>query len=662
MSDGSSKRRVRHSRPGVESLEGRQLMSADTSGISALASTSATALKSTPGALKEFDYTTPQGAHVKIHLYGLGDLTGTYLDGDGALNLRFSGTNQSTGIIAQVHGGTGHALLRSIQHRFIPAQSLSGIGSTLLNVVNLKDFDLVPGGRINLTGGVHLLFLNSAASNTQVSLRELPESAQNTGTSASSTQNGVTYGFLIDLSGAQTLTSIGGSFIPGFSVLPSNAGSLQNTNPPPGPPPAPPGVVVSINHINGPARNGQTIGNPQIFAYDTTTAQLVRFDVATGKSTLTIDNALHGSNPKDAGVALGRDNGNLDVLVSDGSTVYAYNAVSGAPDGSFSLAPLKAAPYSLANPTRLGTYDSFTVVGDAMGGTTGLGKLQAINVTLSLLTGQATVLTDPATGNPVVPSYTSQNGFQFTGGFTGLPGQSTLYAAGAAHFNQFQPQFNQIGIATLTPDVPTSTTSGAGLRETSRAALTGNTTPGTTNPGAGYINTDAKGVTVPNQGVNLPAGNPNNALGYVDLNFALDNGVVFDGSTGQLLNRLSLYSTSFARKTTVNLYTGDTLSGITGSFRPELTGAALVDVQGNTQSLRAHDAHGLVFNGEGYVYLAKIQTAVDSTIIGFPFVHAQIPVRVDTAILSSARSVAGRNNVQVISSLQPTGPLSLPGA
>ena len=68
----------------------------------------------------------------------------------------------------------------------------------------------------------------------------------------------------------------------------------------------------------------------------------------------------------------------------------------------------------------------------------------------------------------------------------------------------------------------------------------------------------------------------------------------------------------------------------------------------------------LVFNGAGNVNLVKIHQAADSTLIGFPFGHAQIPLRKNVTILSSSRVVGNRNVVTVVSGLTPTGPLSLP--
>src|SRR5262249_38136424 len=152
-------------------------------------------------------------------------------------------------------GGTGTAPLRSIHHADLNPNDLSGINSTLLNVVNLRNFDLVDNGEINLTGGVHSLYLNSVGQNTQIHLRELPEEFLTGATESSTTENGVNLAFQSALTGARTLTSVGGAFVAGGFLTPSApVGGSATSGVNPGPPPAPPGVTVSITHIKGAPR------------------------------------------------------------------------------------------------------------------------------------------------------------------------------------------------------------------------------------------------------------------------------------------------------------------------------------------------------------------------------------------------------------------------
>lgn len=609
MSVGSINRLGRQSRPALEGLEGRALMAARPT---------AAALQATTGPVvvtdKNVSYQTPEGSRVSITLYGLGSLQGTTVDPDGGLNLRFRETNEASGIIGQVTGGTGRAPIRSMIHANLPAASVSGIGSSLINVVKLKDFDLVNGGRINLTGGVHTFFLNSVGSNTQVNLREIPPNVLNQTSTTSATENGVTLGFLLDVAGARSLTQTSGAFLPGTNLLANTTTAHPNTHP------APAGIVAVVNTINGSARPQGGLGAPELFGYDPVTNSLVRFNAATGSPDLTIPNALPASTP-DAGVSLARNDGRLVVLVSDGKAVQAYNPTDGTKVGSFGVTNLLAG--GLAKPTKLGNVDSFTVIGDPNSGTSGL--IQILDVTNSIKNGQAVVVGVP---------FAATREFGLSGGMTGIPGSSTLYAGGGAHFDAFQPDRFQFGVASLSP----TTVNGAPtFRESSRTAVTN---------GGQTVNSSGQGAT--------PA-SPDAAVGAVDLNLG-----VVTGSNGTA-NTVTLYSPSnFARSGSITLNNPNLLSGISSVFRPTLAGSALFDVQGNVQSFRAKTARGLVLNDTGNLNLVKIDQATDTTIVGLPFGHAAIPRRNNVTIVSSARTPGDRNGVTVIPNIRPTGPLTLP--
>jgi hypothetical protein len=654
MSNGTSARRIRRSRPRVEGLEGRALLSATSQNVAALQTTT------TAKREKDFRYTANDGTHVDIHLYGAGGLEGTQYHSDiNAVDILFSGTNAQSGIVAKVHGGSGQANLRYLLHASVSAQTptVSGAGTTLINVVNLKDFNLVAGGRISLLGGVHVLLLNSVDPNTEVNLRELPESATPS-TSTSASQNGVNLAFITDLTGAQTLTSLNGQFIPGFNLL-ATPSSQQGA-----PGSAPPGVVVSINHVNGPAHSGG-LGAARIFGYDAHDNALYGFDInyktMTGTKAVSIPLAgiLTGDQTSTAGVTLSRNLGHLDVLVSDGANVYAFNALNGAAEGSFSTENLNPAdPITHVHmPTELGTFDNETVLGIPGGGLNGLGTIQAIDVGKSLTTGQAVKLSVAVpNSNPpqtlTAQQYNSQRQFGLSGALAGIPGSNLLYAAGGGHFDTFQPNAFQFGVASL------SQSSSAGslvLNESTRAAVK-----------------DRKGNTIPTDAHGSPPVNPNGnlfkAMGNIDLNLGVVTGPTLDASNNVVGNNVTLYSpTSLSPQGTIALNDLNPLSDLSGTFYPNLGGSAspstnvaLINVLGNTQSFRAHDAQGLVFNGEGNVNLVKIDSATDTTILGFPFSHAEIAHRNNVLIETPKRSVGSRGDVVVDPTLAAKGPLSLP--
>ncbi len=659
MNDGSRSitRGARRAFPRLESLEGRALLS----GVHAAAAGSAAFPLAAPGDNlisgpgKGFGYTSPEGARVQIELFGVGTIDSARLDAQGALDLEFSGTNEQSGIVGTVKGGPGTAQLGILQESNVPLSSLSGVGGTVINIVRMTGFNLVDNGAINLTSGVHSLYLGSIGSNTQVNVRELPAAVLQAPANAvaaaanlpvatvpvtipsSVTENGQTLSYSSGPSGAVTLTGVSGQFTPGPNLVATKPYSPV-TGSAPGAPPAPAGVVISINHVNGPNR-ALGIGDAQIFGYDPVANTLTRFDVVpgsggnqTGTPVLTIQNAIPTGAVANAGAALANDNGALVLLVDNGQNVYAYDPNSGSALGSFSLSDLTSGASAIfspsAPPTSLGTFDGNTVIGNATGGVNGLGRLVALDVATSLQDHVAVVL------NGSQP-YDSTRDFGYSGGFTGVPGMNSLYAVGGAFLDTAQPNQTQRGVASLSPSG--NALSGISFREASRTAITNQgKTINTTTHGADS-NTDAT------------------AFGALGLNPALDIGA----SGG--VNTVALYSTpGFSMVGTLTLNGApNALSALTQSYYPAVKGAAIVDVQGNTQSFRALDANGLVFNGEGNVNLVKIERASNTTILGFPFSHAQIPIRNgSTEILTTARSVGDRSGVTQVAHLTPSGPLS----
>jgi hypothetical protein len=395
---------------------------------------------------------------------------------------------------------------------------------------------------------------------------------------------------------------------PGTSV-PANGSQGSGHNP--GPPPAPPGLVLNINHIRG-VRSAVGLGDPMVYGVDPVANALILFDASTGAPVRTTP--LPATGTPAGGVALGRNGRELVALVNEGSTILAYDAVTAAFVGQFSTASLAANGLPTVN--GIGSTDTRTVVVDTAAGG-GDGTAQIIDVTASLASGQAV-----AVGSPFTPT----RQFMLTAGLGSVPASNTLYATGSAHFDTFQPDQTQVGILSVS-------TRGDRLTETARTELLFNGKP---------VNTGTPPPLTP-------------AFGSVDQKLALVTGV----SNGQNVVT-TINPTSLSVGSTFPLDDPNQLIGLSRAFRPDLVGSALVDIQGNVQSVRALDANGLVLNDSGNLNLVKVSKISNSVIIGQPFGHPQMPNRSNVTILSTARIFADRGGVIVVPHFPQIGPLSLP--
>lgn len=651
-SSGRSRQHTRRIRPSLEGLESRQLLS----GIGA---------DQSPGDgiflhnKQTFVYTTPQGTHVELQVIGRGSLAGTRVD-NGVLSLRFSGTNSYSKIVSKVHGGTGQADLKNIFSLDLASNnaesSLSGIGSSVIKMINLGNFNLIAGGVIDVTSGIGNLNLNSVGPNTQINLRELPSDVT-AGQSQSTTSSGVTNSFVTGGFQVQGLANINGEFI--------SAGAIVNVTDPtnPGPQPAPPGIVIKINHINGniPAAPNLLTDN-KIFGIDATAGQVLRFDLTPGTTftgqpnmkvqTATQDQSFAPITPPSGtpqAIALGRyvqnDRRELVLLVSTGSRIWVYDATNGGPAiGSFTT------PVGF-NANALGSTDTVTVMGS-----TSLNQLQMIDVTASVKDGTATIPSNPPILLPPDP-YTPPAGFTLVGGLTGLPGSNRVYPTAAATFNSFQPTTNQLGLLTVSTSVARPSFSG-GLqlvREFSTDSQQAIQNPGYT------------AVPTVNQGlVGVPEGSVDSLLA---INTTGTHAAAPFNNSVTLLGPSSL--TNRGTVTFVTQNPNAQITDLSESFRPELngsvaagTGPALIDVQGNIQSLRGMTANGLVLNNTGYLNLIRTGQISHSTILAQPIGHIFTPAaqRSNDVILISTnnRPVGKRGGVPILASnLYQIGPLSL---
>jgi hypothetical protein len=649
-------------------LEDRKLLSR--AGVS-----SATAAGASDGVFSQdfriFSYTTPTGGQATISVIGLGNLEGTTAPG-GVLNLVYGATNAYSKITGLVHGGGGHAPLESIQNSQLidagASNSLSGVGGNVVESFLLSQFDLVDGGRINLTPGVNGLVLDSIGADTQINLRALPPApstqvtlptsqllvgssssgtassitifrAFSTTTSSSTSGGGTTlaalqsttvtnpYGvsstFLTNGNGSQTLTGLSGEFkSAGNIVEPLPTGQPIQTVPP-----APPGIILKVNRINGKTKGTiNLLTDPKIFGYDPVTGQVIRFDLNLKTSTGVVDSTFApirvAGDPAVAGLDLAWNGPQRDILVSSGTNVYAYNATTGAFVGQFTDVNsfIGALPIN-----SIGATDTLTVLGSYQ-----TNQLYAINLSASLQTGMA----QPATGNP--PAFTPPPQFTLLGGLTSSPGTNIVFATVAAHFDTTQPDQTQLGIQAVgTAAVATVKGQGSVLF----------------NQLSALASTSVKQF---GQFVNIPAvqpatGPPAQALGSIDQTLALVTSA--SGGTNTL-------TTETGR---ITLVYPNPLAGLSESFRPDLVGSALIDIQGTVQSIRGGTATGMVLNDTGNLNLVKFQSISNSTIVGQPVSHLQFANRSpDVTVLTPSRKVHGRNGVTVDKGLNRIGPLSQP--
>jgi hypothetical protein len=608
---------------------------------------------------QQFNYTTPSGTHVEIKVIGRGSLQGTTVDSSGALHLLFSKTNAYTKIVSNVHGGTGQADLASIYSANLflnhAVTSLSGIGASVLDTINLRKFNLIAGGTINVESGIDNLNLNSVGPDTQIQLRQLPSTVTAGESTTASTSSSSSNVYVSDAFRVQSLAVINGEFVSAGNIIEA----LTNGAPPP--PPAPPGIVLRINHINGNiATAPNLLTDNKIFGYDQTTGQVVRFNLTpatnatTGepnmaKQTGTLDPTFTPLQVQPKGsttpvaISVGRDGTRLVLLVSTGSQIKVYDATYGTPLGSFTT------PAGF-DADALGSTDTLTVMGDVANN-----QLQMIDVPLSLATGTAQLpVNEPGYSPPA--NYTPPAGFSLVGGLTGVVGTNQVYPTVAAIFNSFQPTVNQLGL--LTVGTSTAATNPSGGLVLVRQFTT---------VSQKAIQSDGAFIAVtPNKNPTL-IGVPE---GSVDSSLAINT--TGTGSQAPYTNTISLLGpVSLSQRGTITLNTADPISDLSESFRPELngsaaagTGPALIDVQGNIQSLRGLTANGLVLNDTGYLNLIKTGQLSNSTILAQPIGHVQTPPaqRTNDVLLISTdnRDFRKRGGVNtLVANLYQIGPLSL---
>jgi hypothetical protein len=439
-------------------------------------------------------------------------------------------------------------------------------------------------------------------------------------TSITSAQ-GVTLSYVSDGGRSQVLTNVSGSFTAQPNLLEPLAPGQALTEPP-----APPGIILKANSIGGPiTKHINPLFDSKIFGYDPTTGQVIRFNLDLLNETGTVDPTFAPisvpGDPATSEIDVARVGNTPVLLAPSGTTVYAYNADTGAPMGSFTA----AVPV-----TSVATAGNITVLGS-----TQINELHMINLTASLQTGHAV-------GLDSVPPFVPQQEVFGLGGLSGVAGSNNLYATIGAHFSSLQPTQYQLGLGAIGTTVVSASPLGTEVFDQfsviSRTPFTGLTTPGT------YTTVQVSPI---------PPDQIGGALGAVDQNLALDTGV----SGGH--NTLKLYAPStLSSRGTIKVNYPDLLTGLSQSFRTDLGGVALIDIRGDVQSVRGNTANGMLFNDTGNLATIKIQNVVNSTIVGQPISHIVTRSRKDATFLTSTRLAGNRNGAMQVANIQPIGPMS----
>jgi outer membrane protein assembly factor BamB len=416
------------------------------------------------------------------------------------------------------------------------------------------------------------------------------------------------------------LTNVSGSFTAQPNLLEPLAPGQQATEPP-----APPGIILKVNSIGGSGKTVNPLTDSKIFGYDPTTGQVVRFDLNLQSDRGTVDPtfapiSVPGA-PANSDIDIAHDNGQLVLLATSGKTVYAYNADTGAPVGSFTAAVPVSFVASAGNITVLGS--------------TAINQIHMINLPASLQTGTAQGLDSTS---PFVP----QPEVTLLGGLTGLAGSNNLYATVAAHFSTLQPDQVQLGIDSIGTLAVNASPRGSSVSDQfsliSRTGLVsnGNYESVQTNP--------------------IPPTQVGTALGAVDQNLALDTGVSNGNNNIKLLSPSSL-----STQGSITLDYPDLLTGLSQSFRTDLGGTALIDIQGDVQSVRGNSVNGMFLNDTGNLATIKIPRVDNSTIVGQPISHIQVARRYNATFLTSSREVGNRNGAMQVLNIKPIGPTGLQG-
>ena len=150
-----STRQARQARPALEGLEQRNLLNARTIGpngreindkdLARLHVQLKNLQNGVTLADRRIEYTTPQGTHVRLTLYGIGSMAGTTIDPDAPST--WSSTAPTTPRSSWAMSAAAPADLRSVRHAGVPFDDYSGVGGTVLQSLKLYRSTSSPAAR-----------------------------------------------------------------------------------------------------------------------------------------------------------------------------------------------------------------------------------------------------------------------------------------------------------------------------------------------------------------------------------------------------------------------------------------------------------------------------------------------------------------------------------
>ena len=304
---------------------------------------------------------------------------------------------------------------------------------------------------------------------------------------------------------------------------------------------------------------------------------MIRFDLNLNTNTGVVDPTFTPisvpGDPASVGLNLGWNGNQLDVLVSSGRRSM--------PTTRRPARPWARSPRS--EPVNsIGSTDTVTVLGSYA-----TNQLQMINLTASLQTGVA----QPAPGNP--QAFTPDAGFTLLGGLTSLPARPRSSPLSARTFDTFTADSDQLGHQAIRHRQRS--------RDTARRCRTSSAA------GTRIGRHPERRLCHRSDRIRPIATQPGAALGSIDQSLAL----VAGASNGTNHDQLSSGGT-------LTLNYPDLLTGLSEAFRPDLTSSALIDIQGDVQSIRGGSATGMVLNDNGNLNLVKFASVTNSTIVGQP--------------------------------------------